>query len=326
MEDATAINQTTAQSSTSNANTESASSGSSWWGFVDMVKKQSENIIKIYKEDLTEFGKTITHDTKEVIKKTADDEDVAKITSQITTGISSMLGINAEEKPSEQPQSKTNSNKQVIVDRRQARILALQGELSTYCTEPSDQQEFQAWKEQFKVSGHTDEISSLLASNEKIREIHAKLVPVAVSYTDFWERYYFKLHKLNHEEERRAALVKRATNNEQADEEYLSWDEDEEQTTLPEVQKADSSKEEVEEYLDKLDTSTSESLRTSQDETAPASESPAAAPKFVEEEPLVQIEEPKQTAAPKQENAVAAPTAKPTSTPQEEKEDWDAWE
>jgi hypothetical protein len=128
--------------------------------------------------------------------------------------------------------------------------VALQNELTTYCTEPVEQEEFLAWKKEFRIQSLTDEISRLWTTNEKIREIHTKLgnkqlqlifyancffghlifqiVPLAVSYADFWERYYFKLHKLNQEEERRAALVKRATNTYQEEEE-VGWDMDDDE-------------------------------------------------------------------------------------------------
>jgi len=126
----------------------------------------------------------------------------------------------------------------------------LQTELSTYCTEPTDLEDFATWKQQFKVSNITDDISRVLASNDKIREIHTKLVPVAVSYTDFWERYFYKLNKLNQEEERRAALVKRATTSEQVDEENLSWDDEESAANA----KGDvAKKEDVEDYFQKID-------------------------------------------------------------------------
>jgi hypothetical protein len=37
------------------------------------------------------------------------------------------------------------------------------------------------------------------------------VVPSTVSYTDFWERFFFKLAKLNEDEDRREALIKSMT-------------------------------------------------------------------------------------------------------------------
>jgi len=224
---------------------DSKQSSSTWWGFsgvLDKVKRTSENIISIYKEDLTEFSRTIQSDTKEVIKKTTEEESLETITSSIT----GFFGFSQSK--NENKETTTPAKRGVIVDRHQARILQLQTELSTYCTEPTDQEEFVAWKQHFKVSNITDDISRL-GSNDKIREIHTKLVPVAVSYTDYWERYFYKLHKLNQEEERRAALVKRATTSEQVDEEDLRWDDEESGNNKGEVAK----KEEVEDYFQKIE-------------------------------------------------------------------------
>ena len=35
-------------------------------------------------------------------------------------------------------------------------------------------------------------------------------VPSEVSHADFWQRYFYKLHQLNQDEARKAALMKRA--------------------------------------------------------------------------------------------------------------------
>jgi len=199
---------------------------SGWWGLLDKVKQQTETIVNIYKEDLKEFSNTITNDTKEIIKD-------PEITSKI--GLSGLFGY-SQNKPSEKEKIS------VIVDRHQARILILESELSTYCTEPSDREDFMFWKEEFNLQSKTDEISNLLSDKEKIREAHSKLVPIAVSYSDFWERYYYKMFKLNQVDERRAALVKRATNSTQSDEERFIWDEIEEedkQSSVVTQQKSD---------------------------------------------------------------------------------------
>jgi len=348
MEDATALNQKAASldaspTSSSNETTSSSNStsGGSWWGGIfDKVKQQSETIIKIYKEDLAEFGKTITTDTKEVIKKTTEDEDVQKITSQI----GNMLGINSKtpENEANQPNN-SNPNGRVIMDRHLARILALQTELSTYCTEPSEQADFSSWKEKFKVSNNTAEISQLLATNDKIREIHTKLVPVAVSYTDFWERYYYKLHKLNQEEQRRAALIRRATeitnqsnnSNPEKDEEDLSWDLDQDEdndisTTKIKESKDEVSvkpsasieeKEELHAYFKEID-SDKEPASTIE---KPDKEIPI--PVSISEDP-VKIETPKEQEAPKPQEELKSPKSQPKSSKpsKENEEEWDSWE
>lgn len=61
------------------------------------------------------------------------------------------------------------------MDRRDARISALEADLSTYCTEPVDKDNFIKWKESFSLEAMTADISRILADKEKVRECHAKL-------------------------------------------------------------------------------------------------------------------------------------------------------
>jgi len=115
----------------------SNSATSSWWGFLDKVKQQTEAIVNVYKEDIKEFSNTIKNDTKEVIKD-------PEITSKI--GLTGLFGFS---------QNNTNPEKEkqsVIVDRHQAKVLALESELSTYCTEPSDKEDFMSWKKRIQYS------------------------------------------------------------------------------------------------------------------------------------------------------------------------------
>ncbi len=61
------------------------------------------------------------------------------------------------------------------VDRQKSRLISLQTELSTYCTDPSETEEFESFKKDFQIGTRTEEISQLLSTNEKVREIHTKL-------------------------------------------------------------------------------------------------------------------------------------------------------
>jgi len=283
-----------------NTEPQPAPSGNNWWSFttslidktLDKVKQQSESLISIYKEDLQEFSQTIQNDTKEVIKKLPQEQE--------KLGLTNLFGFGSKQEGKHPP---------VIADRQKTRLLALQSELSTYCTDPADLEEFQAWKNNFQISAHTEEISTLLSSNEKIREIHTKVVPVAVTYKDFWERYFFKLHKLNQEEERRAALVKKASST-GAEEEEVGWDiEDEEIQTHPEEKQA------VENYMEKLDVNEIKKQETP--EIKPDS------PKEVEVQPTTPKESPKEI--PKAE--IPNKQERKERKKGEDVEDgWEAWE
>jgi len=306
-----------------------------WWGltWLDKVKEKSDKIITMYKEDLSEFTKTITDDTKEALRKTTNpapgEENFA---SQTLNGITGFFGNFAQDEAKKPDEDKKTG---IIVNRHQGRIIALQNELSTYCTEPTDAEEFLAWKKDFRIQSMTDEISRLWTTNEKIREIHTKLVPLAVSYADFWERYYFKLLKLNQEEERRAALVKRATNTQQ-DEEEVGWDmDDDEAAKVTSDSKLAAKTEEVEEYFEQLDVEDKESKPQEQPQETQESEKTEEAQEKVPEtvspvEPtIVEAKEPlshsneKDMESSQKEEKLSEPA--PNSTNDLE-EDWDNWE
>lgn len=61
---------------------------------------------------------------------------------------------------------------------------------------------------------------------------HAKLVPVVVSYDDFWKRYIFRELRLREREEEREQLIRKATVSAAAGEEDMPWeDEDDSDAT-----------------------------------------------------------------------------------------------
>jgi len=262
------------------------------------VKQQTENLVSIYTEDIKEFSSTITHDTKEAI---SDPEIINKVGLQTLFGTKNKMD--------------TKEEKGVMVNRQQARILALENEIGTYCTESGDRDDFLIWKKEFNLQSKTDEISRILSEREKVRESHSKLVPVTVSYSDFWERYYYKLNKLQQEDERRAALVKRATNSAHSDEEQFSWDEEEETSG------SIASKSEVQEYLNKFeDLEVSEEVKEKETEQEVEKEDNEKVPEVVSDvserksdEEWIVVKD--QDVEQKKEEPVA-----------EKAEDWDNWE
>jgi len=121
----------------------------------------------------------------------------------------------------------TISNDQLLLDSRQASIIAIQENASTYLFDPEDKEEYIKWQQTFDLSTKIEQISSMLASNEKLRNHHSKLVPKQVTYSDFWKRYFFRLEQLDQKEMRKAAVINRAA----AAEEPLTWDDDDEALT-----------------------------------------------------------------------------------------------
>ena len=107
----------------------------------------------------------------------------------------------------------------------QARLNAIQIDPGTYCEEPSGPQEdFQKWQRTFQLENHKGDISELLVSNAEVRSLYTQLVPSQVSHADYWHRYFYKIYQLKQDEDRKAALMKRAdVGTIEAD---LEWDDD----------------------------------------------------------------------------------------------------
>ena len=80
---------------------------------------------------------------------------------------------------------------------------------------PEDHSIFLKWleDEQFDL-GATEQtrlVSQLLAADEFVRSLHGRFVPMFVTYSEFWTRYFFKAHLLQRSIELRAEMIKRVS-------------------------------------------------------------------------------------------------------------------
>ncbi|XP_039367366.1 BSD domain-containing protein 1 isoform X5 [Mauremys reevesii] len=113
-------------------------------------------------------------------------------------------------------------------DSTKARLYTLQSDPATYCNEPDGPTElFESWLSQFHLEEKKGEISELLVTSPSIRALYTKMVPVAVSHSEFWQRYFYKVHHLEQEEVRREALKQRAEQS--VHQEEPGWEEEEEE-------------------------------------------------------------------------------------------------
>lgn len=198
---------------------------SSFWGFVETVKQKSEEIVNIYKEDLSEFSKTIVQDTTIVVQEKLAD-----------------LQLGDASKKDRRSKSASSNQSQY-----QARIALLQKDSHTYTDAPNEHA-FEEWASTFNIGAFTETITHLLTSNESVREFHTRLVPAQVSYRDFWCRYYYRMHKLDQEEQRRAALVKSTIESNEDDD--FNWDdEDDSKAGEKAIESQINKKEEVDEAI-----------------------------------------------------------------------------
>lgn len=232
------------------------SGGSSWWGtwnsateLLSTVRDKSAEAMTMVKQDLAEFVSTVQHDTSAVVADTAnavkeslkvdEEEEQDGTSARLKQGVSKFLGSLSTSlrdnisHVATAAAAVTSDGPEPVFDKKQARLHEIQTDPATFCSEPNGHLGmFEEWCKTFDPDEHKGEISELLVNVPEIRALYAKLVPSAVTHVLFWQRYFYKVHQLQQEEKKRAALVARAN---QADDEDLGWgDEDEDLWDLDE--------------------------------------------------------------------------------------------
>ncbi|KAK1340258.1 hypothetical protein QTO34_018824 [Cnephaeus nilssonii] len=208
------------------------------------VKEKSSEALEFMKRDLTEFTQVVQHDTActiaataSVVKEKLATEGSSGATEKMKKGLSDFLGVISDTfAPSADKTIDcdvitlmgTPSGTAELYDGTKARLYSLQSDPATYCNEPDGPPElFDAWLSQFCLEEKKGEISELLVGSPSIRALYTKMVPAAVSHSEFWHRYFYKVHQLEQEQARRDALKQRA---EQSISEEPRWEEEEGKT------------------------------------------------------------------------------------------------
>ncbi|ELW48621.1 BSD domain-containing protein 1 [Tupaia chinensis] len=212
-------------------------------------KLASSEALEFMKPDLTEFTQVVQHDTACTIAATAGQGEAGReyfhvpqaegssgATEKMKKGLSDFLGVISDTfAPSPDKTIDcdvitlmgTPSGTAEPYDGTKARLYSLQSDPATYCNEPDGPPElFDAWLSQFCLEEKKGEISELLVGSPSIRALYTKMVPAAVSHSEFWHRYFYKIHQLEQEQARREALKQRA---EQNVSEEPGWEEEEEE-------------------------------------------------------------------------------------------------
>ncbi|XP_061110762.1 BSD domain-containing protein 1-like isoform X2 [Conger conger] len=220
-----------------------------WWGgwlqqSFQAVKDKSAEAYEFIKRDLTEFSSVVQQDTACSIAATATAvrgrlavERSSEATDKVKKSLSNILGVITDTLVP--PPDKTIDCNVItlvatpagtteVYDSVKARLYSLQADPATYCSEPDGPPEqFEAWFCSFSLEEKKGEISELLVSSPSIRALYTKMVPVAVSHSEFWQRYFYRVFQLDQEEERRLALKRRAEKS--TDSEGLDWEEEEDE-------------------------------------------------------------------------------------------------
>lgn len=109
----------------------------------------------------------------------------------------------------------------------------MQNNEDTYLQEPElDEQEkklLDTFNSTFHIDEYTDEIAQLLDTYPHLRDMMDRLVPVQISYTLFWQRYFYHAWKIDQDEQKRQLIVQNVQKDQQDDEEAdFKWDSDDE--------------------------------------------------------------------------------------------------
>ena len=114
---------------------------------------------------------------------------------------------------------KDGDQEPVIMNRLQAQLYALASDPATFL---SDQVELEDLK--FDLDERQGEISDLMVTNANIRKNYSTLVPDKVNHNLFWNRYFFKVHLIELQENKRQQLKARAEASVNANDEEINWD------------------------------------------------------------------------------------------------------
>ncbi|XP_029426746.1 LOW QUALITY PROTEIN: BSD domain-containing protein 1-like [Rhinatrema bivittatum] len=175
------------------------------------VREKSVEALEFIKRDLTEFSQVVQHDTASTIAATASvvkeklaTEGTAGTTEKVEEGMSDFLGVISDTfAPSPDKTIDcdvitlmgTPSGTTEPYDSTKARLYSLQSDPATYCNEPDGPLAlFEAWLAQCNLEEKEGEISDLLVNSPSIRALYTKMVPAAVSHSEFWQRYFYKVH------------------------------------------------------------------------------------------------------------------------------------
>ncbi|XP_076915084.1 uncharacterized protein LOC143574317 [Bidens hawaiensis] len=228
--------------STSNANSSENSNAGGLWSFGDLVKTlttKSESVLETYRHDLKEFGSGLWKES-DLFRQVAS-RAVKDLPSSSTSAIDGVLKSTADIiaqskealiKPNDadddsDASGKLNNNNNNINSRFDVKLNAIRSDTRTYCEDPEDLVDYNKWKLGFVIGDKRGEIERLVGENGELVGMYGKLVPNEVDDGTFWFRYFYKVRKLELQEDMRAKLVNRslAVDDEEED---LSWDVDDE--------------------------------------------------------------------------------------------------
>ena len=180
-----------------------ASSGGSWWSsswnsLVQTAKEkvknkflsfflylilsnQSINAFELIKNDMVEFGTTMTNDISQVSTQIQDNSFIEKVKTLAPLS-SKQTNNNNNNTTTNLPTNKlknSSQNNNKTYDRFQSELLALQNNPDTYLNDPTNNlNEYIEWKDSFVNIEESNKgiISNLLIENSIMRSLYSQLV------------------------------------------------------------------------------------------------------------------------------------------------------
>lgn len=199
---------------------------------VETAKQKSTEVYGLVSKDLeevttstTSYANSMVRSSSMAIKKTFEkiDEKSDELADQafdsVKTSVNSAWKFAAgytsqmfreEDLEAEALLVREGEQEPVELTRLQAQLYALAADQDTFLAEPhaDDLAEYEAWK--CDLDKRQGEVSELMISNANIRKHFSTLVPEKVTHKLFWTRYFFKVHLIELQENRRQILKKRA--------------------------------------------------------------------------------------------------------------------
>jgi hypothetical protein len=177
----------------------------SWFtSALQTVREKSIDALDFVRRDLNEFTTTVKNDTEVYLNK-------------IKTQEGDGLGINRFVSKFSDSSKVDNENEKhfqasASFDRAQKELIRLQNDESTYLNDPTPFETYENWRQttDFNVDTRKGDIAQLLIDAPHVRSFYAQLVPAQTTHSDFWSRYYFRIHQIEEEEARRTQLLRRA--------------------------------------------------------------------------------------------------------------------
>ncbi|CAM0135011.1 hypothetical protein VKS41_000414 [Umbelopsis sp. WA50703] len=127
-----------------------------------------------------------------------------------------------------------SGSKRIYTSRKEAMLAELRTDKSYFLAPPTQEDEddkkiHETFVAGFSVEEYTDEIAKLLQEHPELRQTMDELVPVQVSYHDFWLRYFYRSWKIDQEDEKRRQIVQGADAHDDEDDADFKWDSDDDE-------------------------------------------------------------------------------------------------